>query len=220
MKNRYFIHRMTLLAILIAIVLLMSFTPVGYLKIGALEITFLVVPVAIGAILLGPIGGLILGLTFGLTSFIQCLTGMSAFGATLLNINPFLTFLVCVPTRALMGFLTGLIFKGLNKVMKKDIFAHIIAAVSAPLLNTIFFMSLLCICFYRTDFLQGIAEQLKTTNVFSFIIAFIALNGLIEIGVNFIVGATVSKTIYTIYTKRNPKVVNSTIEEEQELNNI
>ena len=45
---------------------------------------------------------------------LQCF-GMSPFGAALLGINGFLTFLVCVPTRILMGWLTGLIYKGLRK---------------------------------------------------------------------------------------------------------
>ena len=52
---------LTQTAILTAIIFLMSFTPIGYLKVGFVEITFLVIPVAVGAILLGPAVGTFLG---------------------------------------------------------------------------------------------------------------------------------------------------------------
>ncbi|HBN84937.1 MAG TPA: ECF transporter S component, partial [Clostridiales bacterium] len=46
--------RLTQLGILSAIIIIMAFTPLGYLRIGPLSITFLTVPVIIGAMLLGP----------------------------------------------------------------------------------------------------------------------------------------------------------------------
>lgn len=85
------------MALLVAIILIMAFTPIGYIRTAGLEITLIVVPVAVGAVTLGPAAGAILGGVFGITSFIQCF-GMSPFGAALLGINGFLTFLVCVPT--------------------------------------------------------------------------------------------------------------------------
>ena len=78
------------IGVLIAIIVLMSFTPVGYLKVGTVEITFLMIPVIIGAITLGAKSGAILGAVFGITSFIQCF-GMSSFGIILLSINPVFT---------------------------------------------------------------------------------------------------------------------------------
>lgn len=106
-KNKFSTKYLVEMALLVAIILLMAFTPIGYIKTAGLEITLIVVPVAVGAVTLGPTAGAILGGVFGITSFIQCF-GMSQFGALLLGINPFLTFLVCVPTRILMGWLTGL----------------------------------------------------------------------------------------------------------------
>ena len=91
------------LAMMIAIILLMSFTPLGYLRTPGLSITLLTIPVAVGAIILGPVGGLICGLTFGLTSFYQCFVG-GAMGTVLLGINPFGTFVTTVVTRTLEGF--------------------------------------------------------------------------------------------------------------------
>ena len=52
------------LALLAALVLLMAFTPLGYLQTPwGLQITFIVVPVAIGAVILGPGAGAALGST-------------------------------------------------------------------------------------------------------------------------------------------------------------
>ena len=102
MKKKMNTTYMVELAVLIAIILIMAFTPIGYIRTLGLEITLIVVPVAVGAVTLGPMAGLILGTIFGITSFIQCF-GMSAFGVMLLSINPVFTFIVCVPTRMLMG---------------------------------------------------------------------------------------------------------------------
>lgn len=61
--------RLVQLGLLIAVELIFAYTPLGYMKPAGLEITFLMVPVTIGAILLGPAAGAILGGVFGLTSF-------------------------------------------------------------------------------------------------------------------------------------------------------
>ena len=89
------------LAMMIAIILLMSFTPLGYLRTPGLSITLLTIPVAVGAIILGPKGGAVCGLAFGATSFYMAVTGSSAFAAALFNINPFGTFIVCIVARVL-----------------------------------------------------------------------------------------------------------------------
>lgn len=60
------------LALMVAIIFIMAFTPLGYFQTMGLSITFLTVPVAVGAIILGPKGGAICGLAFGITSFMQC----------------------------------------------------------------------------------------------------------------------------------------------------
>ena len=73
MKQHISTRNFVILALLVGIVLLMSWTPVGYLHLGVLEISFLVVPVAIAGVTLGPWGGMIAGAVFGITSFLQCL---------------------------------------------------------------------------------------------------------------------------------------------------
>jgi len=77
--------RLTLMGLFAAVLLLMAYTPLGYLNIGPLAITFNVIPVALAAITLGPVGGAAMGAVFGLTSFLQCIGvgGTSAMGAML-----------------------------------------------------------------------------------------------------------------------------------------
>ena len=163
-------------AVLAAIVVLMAFTPIGYLRLGAVEMTFIMIPVAVGAISLGEKSGAFLGLVFGISSFIQCF-GMSPFGAALLQINPIFTFIMCLVPRVLMGYLCGIIYKALCKV-KKGI-AVVVASFSAPVINTALFMSSLILFFGKTDYIMGM--RAGTENIWAFMIAFVGLNGLLEI---------------------------------------
>ncbi len=110
---------MVQLSVLIAIMLLLELTGLGMIKTAGLEITIMLVPVIVGAIVMGPAAGALLGGVFGLISFWECF-GKSSFGVVLLGINPIYTFLVCVPTRILAGWLCGLAFKGLNKLDKTN----------------------------------------------------------------------------------------------------
>ncbi len=185
-KSKFSTKYLVELALLTAIILLMAFTPIGYIKTAGLEITLIVVPVAVGAVILGPAGGAILGGVFGITSFIQCF-GMSAFGTLLMGINPVFTFIVCVPTRILEGWLTGLIFQGLCKTKLPKGVSVTIANLCCPLLNTTFFMGSLVILFEST-----MREQLGMTKVFPFIAAFVGINGAIEALVCFGLGAAIS----------------------------
>ena len=92
-NNRFTTAQLTLLGLMAAILLLMAYTPLGYLNIGPLAISFNVIPVAISAVVLGPVGGAVAGAIFGLTSFLQCIGvgGSSAMGVVLFGINPVLS---------------------------------------------------------------------------------------------------------------------------------
>ena len=178
------------LALLVAIVLVMAYTPLGYLRTLGLEISFLMIPVTIGAIVLGPLEGAILGLVFGLTSFATCF-GSSTFGAALLAVNPVYTFIGCVVTRVLAGFVTGLIFKAIKKLK----FSYEIASLLGPVFNTLFFMGALVLFFYNTEFIQNIAASLGAANPFTFVIAFVGLQGLVEAVACCVIAAIVSKNV-------------------------
>ena len=192
------IRDLVLFSILVAIIIVMSFTPIGYIKTFGLEITLLVIPVVIGAINLGPKYGALLGFAFGLSSFFQCF-GFSAFGTTLFGLNPWFTAILCIIPRTIMGFLVGVIFNLCLKIFKHDIICHIIACVSGALLNTILFMTAFCLFFYNTELVMGFRDSLGATNVLMFVILFVGINGLVEAIVNFVIGACVSKSLYIIF---------------------
>lgn len=185
---------LTQLAMLTAIIAVMAFTPLGYLKTGGLSITFIMIPVVVGAIVLGPSAGAFLGGVFGITSFIQCF-GLEPFGSTLLTINPFTTFIVCMVPRIIMGWLAGVIFKAIEKHDKTKIFASAAAGIAGPLLNTIFFMGLLVLFFYNTEFIVGIKDALGAKNVFAFVALFVGVNGIIEAVVSFVITTILAKPL-------------------------
>ena len=105
-SNKFTTTQLTMLGLMAGILLLMAYTPLGYLNIGPLAISFNVIPVAICAVVLGPTGGAIAGAIFGITSFLQCIGvgGTSAMGATLFSISPVLAFI----QRFVPRFLDGL----------------------------------------------------------------------------------------------------------------
>lgn len=187
--------RMTILAVLIALELLMAFTPLGYLKIGALSISFLCIPIAIGAIVLGPAAGLTLGTIFGITSFAQCF-GMDPFGTAMFTINPFFAFVICIVSRALMGWLTGLIASSLAKVLKdkkagKFYLNDIIAIILCPVMNTAFFLGFLAIFF-------GGIKVMGLDVIPMVVIPALSINCVIEIIACTVVGSAVSITVKKI----------------------
>ena len=187
-RTRYLVE----LALMVAIIFVMAFTPLGYFQTMGLSITFLTVPVAVGAIILGPKGGAICGLAFGITSFMQCF-GMGAFGTMLFSINPLGTAFVCIVPRILEGWLTGLIFKAIRQKMKNG--AYLVASLACPFLNTLFFMSALVLIFYHTDYIQGFVTSLGVSNPFTFVLAFVGAQGLIEAVVCFILAGAISRAL-------------------------
>ncbi|NLK69892.1 MAG: ECF transporter S component [Clostridiales bacterium] len=191
--------RLTQISVLTAIMLIMAFTPLGYLRIATVEITFMMIPVVIGAIILGPKVGALLGGVFGITSFIQCF-GASSFGAALLSINPFYTFILCMVPRIVMGWLSGIIFEKLYKHDQTKILSFGVSTLSGAILNTVLFVVFLMVMFGRSEFIVNLRGG---KNIIPFIIAFVGINGLVEAIVCFIIGAALSKALYIILPNTN-----------------
>lgn len=180
---------MVRLAALVAIIVLMAFTPLGYFKYGTLSITLLPIPVVIGSIILGPSAGAILGLIFGLTSLAQCF-GLDAFGTALFGINPLGTIFMCLVPRILMGWLSGLIFRGLHKIDSTKVFSYAVASLSGAVLNTVMFVAALVIIFGNTPLLRSFGSS--TAQIIGVLIT---VNAVIEAAVCLVVGAAISKAL-------------------------
>lgn len=185
--------KMVQLALMISIIFVMAFSPLGYLRTPGLTITFLTVPVAVGAVLMGPAAGAICGFAFGLTSFITALTGGSAFSAMLLSINPFGLAFTCLVPRILEGWLCGVIFAALRSRYKNA--SYFIACLACPLLNTVLFMGSLVFFFYQTEYVQGLASTLGATNPLVFVILFVGFQGAIEAAACTVLGSAVSRSL-------------------------
>ena len=63
------LQTLTRLALLVAIELVMKAIGLGSVPVGPLYMSFLTLPIAVGAITMGPLAGLILGAVFGAVSF-------------------------------------------------------------------------------------------------------------------------------------------------------
>ena len=183
------------LTVLVIILVLLEVTGLGYIKTPGLEFTIMTVPVIVGAIVLGPGAGAVLGGVFGFTSFWQAVSGKSPFGVMLLNMNPFGAFVTTVPTRILVGLLCGLFFAFLRKHLKNKTISLTLASLSGALLNTALFMSALLVFYYHSDLLQGIAKNLGTQEPLTFLFAFVGVQGFLEALICAVLGTAISQAV-------------------------
>lgn len=193
MNQTFNTRKLVMLALLAAVLFVMAFTPLGYLRLGPLSITFNTIPVAIGAIALGPICGAILGAVFGLTSIM----GGSTLVVTLMSINPVFAGIMCFIPRILEGFFAGLIAKGLQKTRVVKPVAYGITGFMTAFMNTLFFMSALVLLFGNTPYIQEKWMALAPSqNVVVFICAFVGINAVIEMVSTSFVASAVSFALY------------------------
>ena len=174
------IARMTLLAMLVAVLIVLAFVNIP-MPMG-LSITFNMIPVAIAVMAMGMPGGLIIGGAFGLISFLQCfgIFGFSALGAALVNYNPFLMFVQRFVSRVLVGALAAVVWSALNRTSLPLYVRGAVTGFCAALFNTLLFMSLLVLFFGSTEKLAGpIAEK----GVFLYIITSVGINAVVEMAV-------------------------------------
>ena len=115
---------------------------------------------------------------------------MSAF-ALLPGVKLVFTFLACVPTRILDGWLTDWIH--VDRRRRKylpQVRLVTLASLCCPLLNTTFFMGTLVTLFAGT-----MREQFGMTKVIPCIAAFVGVNGVVEAIVCFVIGTAVSMAL-------------------------
>ena len=178
------VRTLTQLALLTAVVLVMAATPLGYLRVGPLTMSLLTVPVAIGAMLSGPTGGAWMGFVFGMTSFGNAVNGTGGLTAFAFQYNPVLCFLTCVGTRVACGLCCALLFRAAERLLPaRPKTACLIGALSAPILNTVFFMGCLLLFFYNLDQIQNLITTFGVSNPVALAASMVGLQGLIETAV-------------------------------------
>ena len=173
------------LGLLAALVLIMSSTPLGTLPLGPLSITLNMIPVAIAAIAVGPVGGCIIGAVFGTYSFLQAMgIGVpSGMGILTFGISPVLTFVQRFVSRAVTGLLLGYIFRGIRKLINTPV-AVFSTGFCAAILNFIFFMGLLAVCFGNSpEFGVFLHDKLGKATMTAYIVGTFLSNTIFEITV-------------------------------------
>ena len=195
------------LALLVALVFVLQMLG-SFIKIGPLPMSFVLVPIVIGAFLLGWREGAFLGLVFGVITMIMGIIGVDAFSFMLWQANPFWFVVACLVKATAAGLGAGLIYKGLNKVLgeKYIIVSTVIASISAPIINTGIFVAGMLLFFFDT--MEGLPAMFP--GVFgqfggAIEVVFLGLAGLNFIG-EFIVNLVVSPAIVRIIAAVGKKI--------------
>lgn len=187
------------LALLAAIEIVMKLVGLGSVPVGPLYMSFLTVPIAVGAMLMGPGAGAVLGGVFGLVSMKDAITGGSVMTGALFQVSPVHTFVLCVVMRVLMGWCVGLLFQVLRQLDKKGGWSYFIGALSAPLLNTLFFMGYIVLVFYKCDFIQNLVATNGAANPLMFVVLLVGVQGLIEAVVCCAAGGVITKAVASFF---------------------
>ena len=190
------------LAMLIALIFVMQYlgtlasTP---LRAAGIELSFVLIPIVVGAFLLGPLEGAILGFVFGVMTVVLTVIAPGSMTYILFTERPVIYIILAIIKATAAGLFSGLIYKGLDKLMKgKAVYLRtIIASASAPIINTgIFLLGMVCF------FSDVIAEKWAGgTNVFLFLISIIWLNFVIEFGINVILSPAIVRILNIIKKK-------------------
>ncbi len=183
------------LALLVAIEVAMRLLGLGKVPVGPLNMSFLTLPIAVGAVCMGPVAGMVLGMVFGLFSLYDAISGVGGMTTAFFSFRPVNTVILCVGMRMLMGLCCGLVYQGVRKLDSKGIVSYFVGAVSAPLLNTLFFMGYIILVFYNTQTVQDLVAAKGATNPIMFVVLLVGIQGLAEAGVCGILGGIVSKSV-------------------------
>lgn len=186
-------HKMTILALFVAILIIQSFVPgLGYIPIGPLHATIVQVTVIVGGIFFGIKMGLTLGAVWGILSLTRAIVTPNIL--TPVIINP----LISVVPRILVGLIASYVFIQLNKKLPLAISAAISGALGS-ILNTILFLG--AIYLFAADSYAS-ALSIDVNALFSTLLAIVATNGLPEAIVSGVLTPLIVSPIYNRVTSR------------------
>ncbi|MBF0781000.1 MULTISPECIES: ECF transporter S component [unclassified Granulicatella] len=181
LSRRISTRDLVLIGLFSAIILIQTYTPLGYITIGDVAVTLIHITVIIAACILGTRLGTLIGLVWGITSFIFALQTPGLLNP--LFYNP----LISIVPRALVGFLAGLIFNLLVTKCKTPLSAGF-AAVVGTLTNTILVLGGFYVFGYQLIFgANPVAASGGVDPVLAFIFFIAGRNGLLELAAAVIV---------------------------------
>ena len=112
MKKNRLIYLVTT-AVLAALVVVLQL--VGGIPVGPFSITLTLFPIVVGAVVLGPLPGLFLGIVFGVVVSILSITGKDPGGQMVFAANPVMAWFVCILKGALAGFVPAVAYGFFSK---------------------------------------------------------------------------------------------------------
>ena len=189
-NNSVNIRNMVLLAALTAITIILQFFG-AFVRIGTFQIALVLVPIVVGAAIIGVLAGVWLGLVFGIVVLVN------GDAALFLSLNPFGTVVAVLVKGMAAGLAAGFCYRLLAN--KNRYIAALCAAVAAPVVNTGIFI-LGCYIFFLphlpgiADLIQG-TENTSLNNTQIIFILLVGVNFLIELLVNVILSGVIVRII-------------------------
>lgn len=185
MRDRTRIHKFVLLALLTAIVIVLQMLG-AFIRFGPFSVSLVLMPVVVGAALLGSTAGAWLGLVFGMIVLI------SGDANPFIAINPVGAVLTVLLKGTIAGFVAGVVYQALTE--KSKIAGTIAASVCCPVVNTGLFITASYLFFYDALTEWGLAEGFVNTTAYIFM-AVVGINFLFELGVNVILCPVIIRLI-------------------------
>ena len=179
-KQKFFTSKnSTFLGVLTALIIVLQVLGSNIVVFGTVRLSFVLVPIVLGAIMLGVRGGVFLGFVFGLITIIMGAVGADPFTYVLLNESPFLCVATCLVKAVCAGLISALTYKVVS-VRNKTI-ALFVSAIVAPVVNTgLFILGALAMGNVLNDNFVANGETL----IHFLIIGCAGINFLVELSIN------------------------------------
>lgn len=196
------------MALFVAIIILLSVTPLGYIHLGVINATTIQIPVIIGAILFGWKKGAFLGGVFGITSMIKNTVQPNA---TSFVFSPFVpvfgkdkgslfAIVVCIVSRVMIGVVAGFLFKVLSKTKLGKALSAGVCGFCGALTNTILVMGGIYLFFGRS---YSAAKDQAYETLIGTVMATITGIGITEALVSAVISAAVCVPLFKYMSKKD-----------------
>lgn len=208
MKNKLKDTRYTVtVALMMAIIIVLANTPLGMIQLPIIKATTVHIPVIIGAIVLGPLAGAILGATFGVCSLIS-----NTMAPTLLSFafSPFLSttgiagclkaLWIAVGCRMLIGIAAGWLWILLKNVKINKLITLAVTGFVGSMVNTVTVMGSIFLLFAQQ---YADAKDVAREAVFGLIMGTVTASGIPEAIAAAILVAAITKVLLSVYNRAN-----------------
>lgn len=203
---------MVSVALMAAIVIVLANTPLGMIQLPIIKATTVHIPVILGAILLGPGAGAILGAVFGICSLVS-----NTMAPTLLSFafSPFLSttgipgalkaIWISVGCRILIGVVAGWLWVLFTKIKLNQFIALPIVGFVGSMVNTVTVMGSIYFLFAQE---YAEAKEVALTAVFGLVMGTVTASGIPEAIAAAILVLALGKVLVVVFRKMNLGAVN------------